>query len=39
MNHFNWGSPQANFSTGTFGRITSQATPPRIMQFGVKYAF
>jgi hypothetical protein len=38
-NHFNWGSPQTNFLTGTFGRITSQATPSRIMQFGVKYGF
>jgi carboxypeptidase family protein/TonB-dependent receptor-like protein len=39
MNHFNWGLPQTNFLTGTFGRITSQATPPRVMQFGVKYGF
>jgi carboxypeptidase family protein len=38
-NHFNWGLPQTNFLTGTFGRITTQATPPRIMQFGVKYGF
>jgi hypothetical protein len=38
-NHFNWGLPQSNFLTATFGRITSQATPPRIMQFGVKYGF
>ena len=39
MNHFNWGLPQTNFLTGTFGRITTQATPPRILQFGVKYGF
>jgi hypothetical protein len=39
LKHFNWGLPQANFAAATFGRITSQATPPRIMQFGVKYGF
>jgi hypothetical protein len=38
-NHFNWGLPQVNFLAGTFGRIASQATPPRIMQFGIKYGF
>ena len=38
-NHFNWGNPQTNFLTGTFGRITTQATPPRVLQFGVKYGF
>jgi len=38
-NHFNWGNPQTNFLTGTFGRITTQATPPRVMQFGIKYGF
>jgi hypothetical protein len=39
LNHFNWGLPVTNFGQSTFGRITSQATDPRIMQFGVKYAF
>jgi hypothetical protein len=38
-NHFNWGNPQTNFLTGTFGRITTQSTPPRVLQFGVKYGF
>ena len=45
-NHFNWGPPTttptsgiANLLTGTFGRITTQATPPRVLQFGVKYGF
>ena len=42
LNHFNWGNPVAtnlNFNAGTFGRITTQAGAPRIMQFGVKYDF
>ena len=39
LNNFNWGNPIANFSSGNFGRIQSQTGDPRIMQFGVKYAF
>jgi hypothetical protein len=39
LNTFNWGNPGTNFDAGTFGRITSQAGSPRIMQFAVKYAF
>ena len=39
FNTFNWGDPVTNFDAGTFGRITTQAGAPRIMQFGVKYAF
>ena len=46
LNHFNWGDPvttpnssNANFNAGTFGRITTQAGAPRIMQFGIKYDF
>jgi hypothetical protein len=48
FNTFNWGIPgteltaggwQANFNSGTFGRITTQAGTPRIIQLGVKYAF
>jgi hypothetical protein len=39
LNHFNWGVPVTNFGQGNFGRITSQATDPRIMQLGVKYGF
>jgi hypothetical protein len=39
LNHFNWGNPATNLDAGTFGRITTQAGNPRIMQFAVKYGF
>ena len=39
LNHFNWGTPGTNFNASTFGRIQSIAGEPRIMQFGIKYAF
>jgi hypothetical protein len=39
FNTFNWGNPTVNFNSGNFGRITSQAGAPRILQFGVKYDF
>ncbi len=48
FNTFNWGDPGTfanaggtddNFNSGTFGRITTQAGDPRIIQLGVKYAF
>ena len=39
LNHFNWGNPVTNFNAGTFGRITTQAGDPRIMQFSIKYDF
>jgi len=39
FNNFNWGIPVTNFDAGTFGRITSSAGDPRIMQFGIKYGF
>jgi len=39
LNHFNWALPVTNFGRNTFGRITSQATDPRILQFGVTYGF
>jgi hypothetical protein len=39
LNHFNWGDPAVNFNAGTFGRITTQAGAPRIIQLGIKYDF
>ena len=47
LNTFNWGPPglingdrtHINLSAGSFGRITTMAGAPRIMQFGVKYGF
>ena len=48
FNTFNWGIPgteltaggwQANLNSGTFGRITTQAGAPRIIQLGLKYSF
>ncbi len=39
FNRFNWGDPLVNFNAGTFGRITTQAGDPRIIQFGIKYDF
>ena len=39
LNHFNWGDPTTNFNSGQFGRITTQAGTPRILQFGIKYDF
>jgi hypothetical protein len=39
FNRFNWGLPDVNFNSGQFGRITTQAGAPRILQFGIKYDF
>jgi len=39
LNHFNWGDPATNFNSNQFGRITTQAGDPRILQFGIKYEF
>ncbi|NOT27813.1 MAG: hypothetical protein HOP16_17135 [Acidobacteria bacterium] len=39
LNNFNWGSPIVALSSGTFGRIQTQAGGPRILQFGIKYGF
>ena len=48
FNTFNWGDPAdaegaggatATLSSAQFGRITTQAGSPRIIQLGVKYSF
>jgi hypothetical protein len=41
FNHTNLGNPTLNLTSGNFGRITQLATGaiPRVMQFGIKYAF
>jgi hypothetical protein len=38
-NHFNWGTPNSNLLSSTFGRILSMSGDPRILQFGIKYGF
>ena len=38
-NHFNWGLPNANLLSPTFGRILSTGGDPRIIQLGIKYGF
>jgi hypothetical protein len=42
-NNFNWGVPTGtnftNLNNAQFGRITTNGGTPRIMQFGIKYAF
>jgi hypothetical protein len=39
FNTFNGDLPEVNFSLPTFGRITSMAGTPRIIQLGARYAF
>jgi hypothetical protein len=40
MNHPSFGPPQRSLATpATFGMITTQATPPRNIQFGLKLFF
>jgi hypothetical protein len=47
LNTFNWGAPisstgartDASLSSGSFGRITSMAGTPRVMQLGIKFRF
>jgi hypothetical protein len=39
FNTFNGDVPEVNFSSPAFGRITSMAGAPRILQFGIRYTF
>jgi hypothetical protein len=40
FNTFNWDSPAVNFGAlASFGRITSMAGTPRVLQFGIRYTF
>ena len=39
FNRFNWGLPVVNVNSGQFGRITTQAGTPRIIQLGIKFDF
>ena len=39
LNHFNWGNPNVNLDSPDFGRIQTQTGSPRVLQFGIKYAF
>jgi hypothetical protein len=39
LNHLNLGSPQTNFNSAAFGRITAITGAPRVMQVGFKYEF
>jgi hypothetical protein len=38
-NHFNWGLPNVSLDSPVFGRIQTQTGSPRVLQFGIKYAF
>jgi carboxypeptidase family protein/TonB-dependent receptor-like protein len=39
FNNFNWGNPVSVLDDPNFGRILTAGGDPRILQFGVKYAF
>jgi outer membrane receptor protein involved in Fe transport len=38
-NHPNWGNPGTVFGTSGFGKITSNSSLPRVLQFGLKFLF
>jgi hypothetical protein len=39
FNTYNWDVPETNYSSSSFGRITSLASLPRVLQFGIRYTF
>ena len=39
LNHPNWGNPDTNVASGTFGKITGTRTNMRNLQFALKYSF
>ena len=39
FNHDNFGSPNTTYGNPNFGKITSTAGGPRIMQFAAKFVF
>jgi hypothetical protein len=39
LNHPNWGNPGTTLGTASFGRITSNISTPRTLQFALKFLF
>jgi len=39
MNRTIWGSPESTITNANFGRVTTQANPPRQMQLGFRFEF
>ena len=39
LNHPNLGNPNTTVLNSTFGRITSMSNSPRVIEFGLKFAF
>jgi hypothetical protein len=39
LNHPQFGNPDTNFTSPTFGVITNTAVNPRVIQFALKFSF
>ena len=39
FNHANLGNPDTTVLNSTFGKITSMSNSPRVIEFGLKFAF